>query len=90
MYFNTNQESGDTLATSQATANRQEDVILALYKRAGRPLTPDHIERMVAGRWPITSIRRAVTVLTKAGLLRKLDETVEGRWGKRVHLWEAV
>jgi hypothetical protein len=39
-------------------------------------------------RWPITSIRRSITVLTHSGLLQKTTLQHKGPYGEPEHLWE--
>ncbi len=37
---------------------------------------------------PLTSIRRAITVLTNKGLLQKTDEQISGVYGKPEYVWK--
>ena len=41
----------------------------------------------LSNKWPITSIRRAMTNLTDDGMIVKTQETVKGVYGKNEHLW---
>ena len=38
-------------------------------------------------RYPLTSIRRAISNLTDNGKLMKLERMVMGNYGKKVHTW---
>ena len=74
-FHNTTNESGDQLEMFENRANKQETVVLALYRKAGR-LTASECFRLYPDQGiPITSIRRAITNLSKVGLLTKLDGT---------------
>ena len=88
-YYNTNNETGDTLTRSRSTVNNQEEDIIAVFtSRPGRKMTPFDIQDDVGHHVPITSIRRAITDLTEKGLLSKSDVMKLGRYGKMNHCWE--
>jgi hypothetical protein len=92
MYYNTNDETGETLQSSRNTATNQENMILAIFETYPNDgLTPFDIEDFAHDQevsWPITSIRRAITDLTNAGKLTKTDTMKLGRYGKHVHTWK--
>ena len=55
--------------------------------------TPDQIQHLCEiceREWPITSIRRAISTLTKQGNLTKTDELRKGKYGKKTHTWKFV
>ena len=90
-YYNTNKETGEVLEKSREKAKSQEERILAFIEKETRintykPLTAPH---WIANKFniPITSARRALTNLTKAGKLEKTDVMVIGPYGKAVHTW---
>jgi len=93
MYYNTNRESGETLAKSQATTVSQEEKIYEYFQTRTRlglaeNVAPhDLIVSLFPDNTPITSIRRAITNLEKAGKLAKTDFMVMGIYGKMVHTW---
>ena len=74
----------------QAAAN-QEEAVMAIFRRhASSGVTPSRVHAITTGagkRWPVTSIRRAITTLTKDGLLEKTAATAIGAEGKPEHLW---
>lgn len=73
-----------------ARAEAQDERVLAVYRCAGRPLSPSeaHAQLEACGsREPLTSIRRAIHTLTAAGALVKLSVTRTGIYGAREHLW---
>lgn len=91
MFHNTTNETGTILERSERKASRQEDVILALFKRGGE-YTPDEVwQNLYAGTMvPITSVRRAITNLTNLGQLEKTDKQRVGMYGKQVYVWRVV
>ncbi len=50
--------------------------------------TPFDIERAMGFKYPITSIRRAITNLTNFGTLIKTDYQKDGRYNVKNYLWE--
>lgn len=90
-YYNTNKETGETLKNSRVKAESQKDAILDVFKRLGNyPIPyscgPSWIARQFP-EWPITSIRRAITDLTKEGYLIKTESMGVGRYNKNEHQW---
>jgi len=82
----------DDARINEAKTRKQDDIILEIFEYyPERRYTPADIENIVRynyGRyWPITSIRRAITTLTKAGKLRKTKELQRGNYGKMTHCW---
>ena len=85
-YHNTTKETGPELAQSISKAMNQEDVIMSLFETYRNiygklnVMSPSYIQ----GIWingvdrkaypPITSIRRAMTTLTRKGMLIKTDK----------------
>jgi hypothetical protein len=85
-YYNTNDESGETLGNSQQQARYQEQVVLAYFRANRGLLFAPHEIPMPAGT-PLTSTRRAMTNLTKRGDLEKTHEMRMGTMGHMVHTW---
>lgn len=89
-FFNTVHLMGAELTSAIAQAKRQDDAVLAIFVTAAGPMPPSQVHRLCtqAGRtWPPTSVRRAITNLTKRDLLAKTDTLVRGPLGKPEHLW---
>lgn len=89
-FFNTIGLRGDDLAAAHRDASRQEATVLAVFHEHARPLTPSDVWRLTSDaghRWPLTSIRRAITNLTDAGRLVKLPKQRTGIYGKPEHHW---
>lgn len=90
-YYNTNREKGATLAKSNAKAGTQEDQILEFFQRLGYEVhkAPHQVRLAIFPlKTPITSVRRGMTNLSKAGKLEKTDNMTMGPWGKMVHTWK--
>ena len=94
MYYNTNNESGLDLRESWTSNAKQDELILRIFMIAPNDsFTPDEIEEACQRcnrDWPITSIRRAISTLTKHGNLTKTSELREGKYGKKTHAWRFV
>jgi Fe2+ or Zn2+ uptake regulation protein len=88
MYYNTNKESGETLKKSRNKAQTQNEMIFKILGDEPEGLTPYQIHVKADLLWPITSIRRALSTLTKAGKLTKTDELRLGPWKKNEHVWK--
>ena len=92
MYYNTNNETGLDLTESWIKAAKQNDLILRLFMiNPNEDFTPDEIHHLCETcnkSWPITSIRRSISTLTKAGKLTKTNRLEKGPYGKREHLWK--
>jgi len=89
-YHNTNELVGAHLVAAAKAAARQEEAVLLVFARAGRALSPSEVWQLTtsAGHdWPLTSIRRAITNLTKSQRLQKLDEQRKGYYGRPEFLW---
>lgn len=88
-FHNTTNETGQTLATYRQSAMKQEEAVLALFRARRIPMSPSavwhHFDIFAV---PLTSIRRAMTDLTEAGLLERLEVKVEGHYGRPEHLWK--
>jgi hypothetical protein len=100
-YFNTNNETGETLNISRRKAKSQEDIVLKFFKDNPQQLgwTAEEVHRLAFGefcgcRIPLTSVRRAITVLCngsdtiKGGQLVKTDRMQKGMYGKSIHLYK--
>ena len=92
MYYNTNDETQPQLFRSWAQTAKQNDLIYEVFKRhTHREFTPDDIHNhpdVSRRRWPITSIRRAISTLTKQDKLTKTSNLREGQYGKQTHTWK--
>lgn len=91
-YYNTTRLAGADLADAEAKALTQEERIEALFNGMpdGWTASPEDVHRKVGGRSPLTSTRRAMTNLTRRGVLVKTDNQREGQYGRPVYLWKAA
>jgi hypothetical protein len=88
MYYNTNKESGQTLAESTKKAKTQESQILQIY-RMNRNLSASQAWKLYPGKnTPLTSIRRGISNLCNSGKLVKTDQMVRGLYGKNEYLYK--
>lgn len=92
-FFNTVKESGEQLTQSQQKAFNQNEVILGIYHRsATKTMTPSQVYQKYLDftrltSTPITSIRRAMSVLMKSGALIKTEHMNTGLYGKKEHYY---
>lgn len=86
-FYNTNKENAKESLNSSQKTKRQKVVIYDLFLLFNEPLSPSMVYKAVNEKWPITSIRRAMTNLTDDGMIVKTQETVKGVYGKNEHLW---
>lgn len=94
-YFNTTDVSGADLARYQDAALSQEERLLAYFEdafNAGQyvKLTPTNALILVfSNKVPITSIRRALSNMTRDGKLMK-DGQTKGPYGRPETYWRLV
>ena len=86
-YHNTTRETGRTLVKKEIKALTQEERILAHFaKNKNILMTPsqvwDHMQE-----YPLTSVRRGISNLTRLGPLERTDNFREGIYGAREHCW---
>lgn len=89
-FHNTIQLAGAPLATAERAAMTQEDKILAFFQRKpGAFYTPFQVQALAPEMRdvPITSVRRAITNLTRSGRLRKSERTQQELYGMPNHTW---
>lgn len=95
-YYNTTNESGTTLKNNVAKAKSQEEEILDIFRLDFKHwkdatdyvgMTPVNILDFFP-KYPITSIRRALTNLTKQGKLIKTNEKRIGMYGRSEYVWK--
>lgn len=93
-YFNTTNESGTTLNNNVAKAKSQEEEIFDFFKYVNSfnefNSTPSELQmlNLKLKIYPITSIRRALTNLTKQGKLIKTNEKRIGMYGRSEYVWK--
>ena len=102
-YFNTTEEPKERVKEYKAKAQTQEQKILSIFGYYNEPLTAEHVHRHFDSSTPLTSIRRAITVLAtgrevtdpdnmneiiyEPGKLEKAGK-VKGQYGRNIHTWK--
>ena len=90
IYHNTTGLKGKELIKRQLKAGSQNDAILKFFNRYPcRDFTPYEVwKAMNLPCTPITSIRRALSDLTKLEYLVRTDEKRLGQYGELTHCWK--
>ena len=86
-YFKTTPMGEELNQKCIAGALKQEEAIEMLFKATRKLLTPSDVLYLYPTHVPITSIRRAITQLTKKGILIKTDIDQLSEWGRPEHYW---
>jgi hypothetical protein len=80
------------LIEAEKNAKNQEEKILFLFRTYNEKMTPSEVyKRYQLCEWPpvpITSCRRAMSNLTRAGRLEMLEEMKDGIYGVKEHFWK--
>ena len=89
-YHNSTDLEGKALETSVRKAKTQEEAIYALFKaRPSDILTPFEVQRLLDNQFvPITSIRRAISNLTREEKLVKTPYKKKGEYGALNYTWK--
>ncbi|MAE87959.1 MAG: hypothetical protein CMB80_34810 [Flammeovirgaceae bacterium] len=87
-FFNTTNESGETLRNYREAARSQDTKIAEYFADMNMPMSPSQVNAAVLKDSPLTSIRRSITNLTQRGVLRKTETKVDGPYGRPEYLWE--
>ena len=89
VYYNTTNLKGDELKTSQKKTASQEQKVLKIFNKYQIPLSPTEVYRnFTSSNAPLTSIRRALSNLTRDGKLEKTSKKKLGMYGKYEHCWK--
>lgn len=88
-YHNPVNETLEQQIQSEQKAVNQEELVLDFFKKLpGHNFTPFQVQSVALPKVPITSVRRAITNLTKQGHLEKTSIYQEGNYGKQNHTWK--
>jgi hypothetical protein len=78
-----------TLEVYEKKAKTQDEMILEYMRDNKYPsFTPCQVHRGVGQCWPITSVRRSITNLTRDGHLIMTEELRPGLYGHLNHTWK--
>jgi len=89
-FYNTTHEKGETLEVFHRKADRQDMKVLNAFSIFLK-LSPEECWKLFYFQEkgvPLTSIRRSITNLTKAGKLVKTNEKRIGIYGRPEYIWE--
>lgn len=87
MYYQTTKLTAEQHKEYSEKAETQKARILAWFRSTREKFTPFEVQAAILPDAPITSIRRAITDLTKEGLLTKLEAQKCEVYGHTNHLW---
>lgn len=89
-YYNTTSEKGQILSTNKAKAKAQDFKVLQYFEKRKRKLiSPTQVwEALFTSATPLTSVRRAISNLTKMGLLEKTAKKQKGIYGRDEYKWK--
>lgn len=92
-YHNTTGEKENTLAKYENKALTQDEKVLEFFKKGNRwnhSWSPSEVWIRCFGpapKVPLTSVRRAISNLTKEGKLVRTEEKVNGPYGRNEYRW---
>lgn len=93
-YWNTTRLTGSELREAVLSADKQEAAVLAIFDRwPAQPMSPSQVWRIGCDQgchWLLTSVRRAMTNLTDERELVKLDDRVDGAYGRKEFVWRRL
>lgn len=93
-YHNTTRLQGVELRDAVQSAECQEAAVLAIFaSRPDSPMSPSQVWRIgcdQGSRWLLTSVRRAMTNLTEARELLKMDDRIDGAYGRPEYVWRRL
>ena len=90
-FYNTIGVKGHELAKRQAKAGSQESKLIEFFQtHPDGAFAPSYLAALLFPNSPPTSIRRALSCLTKADRLEKTAVQVIGPWGEPEHLWRLI
>jgi hypothetical protein len=89
-YHNTTKLTGQPLADAETHCRNQEERVMYLFRTFNQEMTPSEVFKRWQLVWPViplTSVRRAMSNLTKRGELEMLDDLVPGIYAALEHKW---
>lgn len=85
-FYNTTNESGNQLDLFSKKAVRQQDKVLEIF-RVQRQATASEVWQHF-DKAPLTSVRRAISDLTKLGYLEKTEDYKQGLYGRNETIYK--
>ena len=88
-YYNTTNESKDYVKKQESKSLTQEEEVYSLYEKYNKLSASDAYTVYHNNlKTPITSIRRAITNLSKSGFIHKTKEKKTGLYGKPEYIYQ--
>lgn len=87
-YHNTIPTAGRTLEDLERNAAKQDEKVLLFFALRPGEHTPEEVNAAAMPNAPVTSTRRAISNLAKAGLLVKTGNRRPGLYGVTVNTWK--
>lgn len=82
-YFNTTQETPNTVQEYLNVSNNQKDIVLRTIRRLGKTFSASVVmKNYPVMNTPITSIRRAINTLKNDGVIQETGNRVTGIYGR--------
>lgn len=89
LFYNTNHLNHQEILVKEKKARFQNDLILDVFKKNRfTSFTPAQIHILLGQRFPLTSVRRAISQLTELKRLVKTNEMRPGLYGDNNHCWK--
>lgn len=89
-FHNTTHLTGIELQTEIDKAKTQQDKVLTAFKESGKEMTPFEVQELLGDDAIITSVRRAISNLTRDGFLKQTGDYRLGKYGKKNFVWAAA
>jgi hypothetical protein len=90
-YFNSTNQNQKTVDAREKTNKNQNELVAQIFREHPKKMTPFEVcelfEKYYQKTVPITSIRRAITRLTEACILSKLNSRKQGNYGRENYTW---
>lgn len=86
-HYNTTAETGQMRMRFEVAAGKQDAAVLEFFRDFPGEYSPSEIQKNVLPKAPLTSVRRAMSTLTKKGLLEKTDAKRMGPYGRPEYKW---
>ncbi len=90
-YYNTTSLTGEALKQAIQNAKSLDQSIELLFKNYNKAYSPSQVLEIMqrAGRkYPLTSVRRSMTNLTKEGVLVKTGDMIKGMYSAPENTWK--
>lgn len=89
-YFNTTKEAPEQVRMFSKENQAQDNIIVGIFQKAKRPLSGSDVFKLYPGNIHITSVRRAINVLCKEGLLEFTGNKKKSIYGRNEMIWQLV